>query len=69
MWPPICTNFCIFVATTKKLNIVVESVHFPTFFAKQNAKLEREMVMKFKKWSSKSHGKILCQVCGNPEIH
>ena len=39
MWPPICTNFCIFVATTKKLNIVVESLHFPTYFCKTECKI------------------------------
>ena len=41
-------QFCMFFATTKKLSIDVESLHFSAFSAKENttnAKLIREMVM------------------------
>ena len=61
----IFTNFapelhqiCTFFATTKKLSINVESLHFQTISAKhRKCKIEKR----------DSHGKIFCQVCGNPD--
>ena len=61
-------KICIFFATTKKLNICVESLHFFMFSAKcrECKNQEERWSLKIEKWSWKSHGKIFCQVCGNP---
>ena len=47
-------QICTFFATIKKLSIVLESPHFPTF----SAKSRREMVMENQEMVRKSHGKI-----------
>ena len=49
----------IFLVATKKLSSELESVHFLTFSAN---------CRKFKIGERDGHGKIFCQVCGNPVI-
>ena len=53
-------QICMFFVTTKKLSIIVESLHFPP-----NAKLRREMVMENWQMVMEKSWKICCQVCGN----
>ena len=55
-----------FFGLNKKVSIHVESLHFPMFSAKCENQKEG-WSLKNEKWSWKSHGKIFCQVCGNPE--
>ena len=63
-------QMCMFFASTKNLSINVDSLHFLTFSAicprMQNR--EERQSWKTEKWSWKSHGKICCLVCRNPEL-
>ena len=76
--PPNCTKFVSFFATTKKLIIRVESLHFPVFSTKC-----REYKIKKRDGHGKlrnCHGKVMeeifvhdfsmkiSQVCGNPAL-
>ena len=56
----------VFFATTKKLSMEVESLHFPIFSTKcLECKIKKcNGHGNFKKWSWKSHGQIFCQVRG-----
>ena len=57
----------MFFATTKKLNIALNVRLFrcfPMFTAKHS---KCKIYKLIKEWSWKSHGKIFCQVCGNPD--
>ena len=58
--PPNCTKFVFFV-TTLKFSSDLESLNF--FPAMQK---EERWSWKIKKWSWKSHGKLFCQVYGDP---
>ena len=57
-YPQNAPNFNVFFASTKKLSIYVESLHFPTFSGKNagNAKLQRELVMEK---LTNGHGKVI----------
>ena len=57
-WPKVMKLVCFLPAL--KLSIDVESLHFQCF---PMVMKNYEMIME-KSW--KSHGKIFCQVCGNP---
>ena len=48
----------------------LESLHFLTLSAKYHeGKIQEEIwSWKITKWSWKSHGKIFCEVCGNPDM-
>ena len=61
----IVPNLHFFFFTTKKFSSDLESLHFPTFSAKH-----RKCKIGKRDGHGKSingHGKIFCQVCGNPE--
>ena len=62
--PKLC-QICILLVPTKKFSSDLESLHYPMFSAKC---CECKIGGKIKKWSGKSQGKIVCQVCGNPEL-
>ena len=59
------TNFVFCWVTMRKLSSDLESA-FATFCGKMSQMQNQEERWKTKKWSWKSHGKIFCQVCGNP---
>ena len=65
---PILYKICMFFATTKKLSINVESLHFPTFCAKhRECKIDKrddheKLRNSHRKVTEKYHA------CGNPVI-
>ena len=65
--PKILPNLYFFV-TAKKLSNNLESPHFPEFSTKCHKCncTKRDGHGKSRNGHDKSHGKILCKVCGNP---
>ena len=59
-------QICILLVTAKKLISNLGSPHFPTFLRKMSQNWEKRWSWQIKKWSWKLHGKIFCQVYGNP---
>ena len=66
---PILHPNLYFFVTAKKLSSNLRKSAFSDVFRKMSWMQNREekWSWKIKKWSWKSHDKIFCQVCGNPE--
>ena len=60
-------QICIFFVTAKKSSNDLESLHFPTVSTKCCECKIRKRAGHGK--SRNGYGKVLCQVCGNPDVN